>query len=114
MRSSDWSSDVCSSVLQGDGAGHCRAEILAERADADAIDDVERARYWIGGDRQAARQGLQHDEAEGVGAAGEDEDVGGGVVRRQRLAVVGAGEGDVRERLLQFGARSEEHTSELQ
>src|SRR5206468_2895876 len=68
------------------------AEIGIEAADRSTVDDVERPRHRIGGDRQARGQRLEHHQAEGVGPAREDEDVGGGVVARQVLAMSRAGE----------------------
>ena len=62
-------------------------EILVEGADRKIADDVDRPGDRKGGDRHAAGQRLDQDEAERVGTAGEDEDVGGGDVRRQRAVL---------------------------
>ena len=73
----------------GSVAGQCgvdrAAQILVERARAIA-DDVAGAGNRKGGDRGAAAQRLDDDEAEGVGAAGKDEDVGACIGRRERFA----------------------------
>ncbi len=55
-------------------------------------EDVERPLDRQGGDRRAAGQRLDHHQAEGVGTAGEDEDIGRAVDRRQILAELGAQE----------------------
>ena len=59
------------------------AEILAEHAGAAGADDVERSRDRICRDRQARGERLQQHQAEGVGAAGKDEDIRRGVEARQ-------------------------------
>ncbi len=67
-----------------------------------AVHDVDGAVNRIGGDGHAARQRLEQNEAIGVGAAREDEDVGIGDVPRQRLAGLVSGEADLRIARLQF------------
>jgi hypothetical protein len=59
----------------------------------------------IGGHRRACRHGFQNHQAEGVGPAGEDEDVRVAETARQLLAEAGAEEFGLRILLLQLGAR---------
>ena len=60
-------------------------------------DDVGRAGNGIGRDRRAARQRFDDDKAEGVGTAGEDEDVSAGIGAGKTLAAELAEETDIRE-----------------
>jgi len=78
------------------GAAGGRREVLVQAPDRRPVDHVERPRHREGGDWQAAGQRLEEDQAEGVGAAGKDEDVGRGDVARQVVARLGAGEDDPR------------------
>src|SRR5579863_665713 len=58
-------------------------QIIVEDADTAALDDIERARYGISRNRQARRQGFEHDETESIGAARENEHIGRGIKPRQ-------------------------------
>ena len=78
------------------------AEVFMQATDGCGADDIDWPHDGIGCDRYAASQGLQNDQAECVGAAGEDEDVGGAVGAGQVLAEFCAEEVDVRVRLFQF------------
>src|SRR3546814_17414745 len=63
---------------------HGLAQILVEAADFRMRpDDVDRPGHRIGGNRHAGRHGFQQHEAEGIGQAGEDEDIGGGEIAGQ-------------------------------
>src|SRR3546814_4028481 len=102
MRSSDWSSDVCSSDLQPlEPCRDLREQLVADgvpqrivdRLEAVEVDHQQRAARF-GLDRVLQRAGEILVEAEAVGQAGE-------IVVARHL-------GDL------FGGRSEEHTSELQ
>ncbi len=66
------------------------AKVVVERAGAALADHVERSGHGERGDRQAARQRLDDDVAEGVGLRGKDECVGAGVGAGQRFPVEGA------------------------
>src|SRR3546814_4494516 len=114
MRISDWSSDVCSSDL-GDGRGFFVADDRVERGDQDRV-AVERGSHVVaahlhpgdGGVGEQARDVGQH--AYRVEQVRRDQ--------RQRdveLEVAGLpGNRDRRMVAHHLGARSEEHTSELQ
>ncbi len=58
-------------------------EILVERPDGVVRDHVERTRHRECGNRRAAGQRLELHDAEGVGAARKDKDVGGRQMRGQ-------------------------------
>ncbi len=55
--------------------GRC-LEIIADRTDAAIADDVERTGRRQGGDRKPAGERLDQHEAERVGPARKDEDIG--------------------------------------
>src|SRR5262245_7361816 len=78
------------------------AKIMVERADRMIADDVA----WPGdrerGDRHAASERLELHDAERVGQAREDKDVGGCDMRRKLGALAQAQELGVRESLLQL------------
>ena len=76
-------------------------EVLVEDADAGAADHVGRARHRVGGDRDAGGERLEEHDAEGVGPAREDEDVGAGIGLGQRLAGPHAEEVGLRVRRLE-------------
>src|SRR3546814_2178532 len=108
MRISDWSSDVCSSDLDGDGRGRLRGvdEVVAGRGHDDAAGTGERAVVQVG---QGAGAGQP---AAGFTDPGRSPDPPG-VARRQGragrvLQQSGSDQVDV------VAGRSEEHTSELQ
>src|SRR5207302_1893947 len=65
-------------------------EVLVEDARAAVADHVERAGDGVAGDREAARQGLDQDDAERVGAARKDKDVGAGIDLRELFSGVSA------------------------
>src|SRR3546814_10506214 len=90
MRISDWSSDVCSSDLH------------AARPRGGGIDAVEIGERRLGGGE--ALRGLEHRQRAGRGRLGLGR---GPAVARTHQAQLG-------EAAIQHGARSEEHTSELQ
>src|SRR6476661_8036674 len=75
---------------------YCSFQILVERSDkpfaavnstARRTDDVERTRYWIGGHREPASEGLDIDQSKSIRPAGKDEDVCCRVGRRQLCAM---------------------------
>src|SRR3546814_13816059 len=69
---------------------HGLAQILVEAADFRMRpDDVDRPGHRIGGNRHAGRHGFQQHEAEGIGQAGEDEDIGGGEIADRKRVVEG-------------------------
>ena len=76
-----------------DGAGDVVGVGPAEHAGVAVLDQRGRAALGDRDDRQAARPGLDHDLAVGVGARAEEEDVGAGVGARQLLALEPAEEG---------------------
>jgi len=72
------------------------AQILMQHAGRRVGDHVLRSADRIGRNGHAARHGFQQDQAERVGEAREDEDVGRGVCLGQLLAVLRPGEDGVR------------------
>ena len=68
-----------------EGGEGSHAQIPVEHTATGIADDVARACDRIGRDRQARGQRLQHDDAERVGEAGEDEDIGARIDLRERL-----------------------------
>ena len=67
-----------------------RAKILRQDPADAVLEHVERAGDGIGRDRHAGGQRLDHHVAERVGAAGEDEDIGRAIERRQLVAGLAA------------------------
>jgi hypothetical protein len=61
-------------------------EVLVEHARFARADHVERAGHGKGRHRQARGQRLEQHQAEGVGAAGKDEDIGRGIEPGEILA----------------------------
>ena len=55
-------------------------QVVAEHPGAGAVHHIQRPGHRIGGHRQAGGHGFQQHKAKSVGAAGEDEDIAGGVV----------------------------------
>ncbi len=80
------------------------------------LDQRQRAALGDGDHGQTARLRLEHDLAEGVGAAGEEEDVGARVGAGEALAVEPAEEpGGLAEALAQsllLGAAADEHEAQ--
>src|SRR5260370_42450300 len=62
------------------------AEILVEHAGAAVADDVERSGDGVSRDRNARGERLEQHQAEGVGAAGKDENVGPRIEARKGRA----------------------------
>ena len=63
-------------AIEAQGAGDGLAKIAIDRAGHAFGHDIDRAWDGEGGDRGAASHGLDHHQAEGVGAARKDEDIG--------------------------------------
>src|SRR5690606_30350851 len=63
-------------------------QVVVKDTRVGAADDIDRAGDRIGRNGQAARQRLEHHEAEGVGPARKHEQVGGGIVAGEFLATL--------------------------
>src|SRR5512139_2466533 len=63
------------------------AQISIKSSDWSLADDVARCCGWESRHRQAARQRLKQHQAEGIGAAGEHEDVGSSIDAGEILAL---------------------------
>ena len=79
------------------------AQVLVKRARAAVADHVEWAGDGKGGDGQAARQRLEQDDSERVGARGKDENVRARVDPGQRFAELRAQEARLGPTALQHG-----------
>ena len=89
---------------QAQGRKRRLAQILMQHRRLAAGEDVARPLHREGCDRQPARRRFQQHDTEGVGQAREDEDVRGGIDRRELLALARAQEMRLREGALQVGA----------
>ena len=72
-----------------------RVGIIDEEAGAAVVDQRRQPTDRRGDHRRPAGRRLERDQAEGLGAAGDEADVGGPVVRRQQLVGLGLDEVDV-------------------
>lgn len=66
-----------------------------EDANAGMVDYIDWAGDRVRGHGNAASEGFEHDQAEGIGKAGEDEDIGGGVVTGEFFTMFHADKVDV-------------------
>lgn|GEM_PF-137182 len=63
------------------------AEIVAEKTGNPGLDDSGRTGHRIGGDRQAAGHGLEHDDPEGIGFRGKNKNIAAGYMSGQFLTL---------------------------
>src|SRR5262245_22780840 len=82
-----------------------RAQIVAEHANRRRTDHVARTLHREGRDRQAACEGFQQHKPEGVGLAGEYEDIAGRIYLCELFAMPRAEEYGLRIPALQFRPR---------
>ena len=75
--------DAALSTVDFEGFFDGGLQVFVHPAVDAVFDHVEGAFDGVGGDGDAAGHGFEHDQAEGVGFAGEDHDVGGGEVSCQ-------------------------------